>query len=117
MGRGDKAAAAKINNTSIYEVSVERSTAAYRRAGRSTAQRGRSSSQEVASTLQDEIHPDEEFLTDARRTPHVRARPSPRCNFMHDGLLEVESEKIIDQEQDPFGMQRGSRLLLALFRG
>ena len=57
----------------------------------STPHRGHSSSQEASSSIHKGIHQEEESVTAARCTFHVRAGPSPRCNLVYAWLLEVES--------------------------
>ena len=47
----------------------------------------------------------------------MRARPSPRCNFVHGWLLEVESEKLNDPEQGPFWYAEGIEIAMCTIPG
>ena len=117
MGRGLNVTAVKTNSAPKDAVSGAESPAVESRSGRSTAQRVCSSSQETVSTLQDGIHPEEAFLTDERRTSHVQAGPSPRCNSAHGWLLEVDCKKITDSEEGPFWYAEGIEIAFSTIPG
>ena len=117
MGRGLRVAAVKTNSAPFAEVSAAESPAVESRSGRSTTQRGCTSSQEADSTLQDGIHPEEVFLTDERRSSHVQAGPSPQCNSAHGWLLEVDCKKITDPEEGPFWYAEGIEIAFCTIPG
>ena len=83
---------------------AQKSTAASGSDGKSTAPSGRSSSQDASSTVQECTYREQESEEAMRRSSHVRAGPSPRCNLSHAWLVEVET-KIIgppEEEEEPY---------------
>ena len=82
-------------------------TAASGSSERSTAQSGRFSSCEASSTVQEPRHPKREYEEDVSRSSHVQAGPSPRCDFNHAWLVEVESTRIEDEDELPYWYAEG----------
>ena len=102
MGGGDKGKAVKISSSPIGEVTEKKSPAASGSAGKSTAQSGRSSSQEASSTVQDCGYRDHESEEAVRRSSHARAGPSPHCSLSHTWLFEVETKVLYPPEEEPY---------------